>query len=228
MQNSVYIIEDNPEVARVIKRILKRKNFDTFIFKTGLKALEEIKYSKPDLILLDLILPDIDGIEICKLLKTSKKTKHIPLIMITARNTDKEIVKGLKLGADDYITKPFSNEELLARVEALMRRIKYHGDPEKTIKCGKFQLNKTRRILKIKNKKVKLTAKEFDIIEILMRNAGKIVEKDKLIDLAWNYNENIGYKTLEVHICRIKKKVNKEKQYIENIYGIGYRFNSHP
>ncbi|WP_300258341.1 response regulator transcription factor [Clostridium sp.] len=224
----VLIVDDEEHIRELIKFNLKKEGYDTEVAVNGTEALNIIKEVKFDLILLDLMLPEIDGLEVCKEIRRNEETSDVPVMIITAKGEEFDKVLGLELGADDYITKPFSIRELMARVKALLRRSNIKKE-ENIIKFGNVVVNfKTREVIK-GNENVELTLKEFELLKLLIKNKGNILTRELLLDKIWGY-EYIGEtRTVDVHIRHLRKKVesdDKNPQYIQTIRGVGYKFTS--
>ncbi|MDZ5254216.1 response regulator transcription factor [Clostridium sp. LIBA-8841] len=224
----VLIVDDEEHIRELIKFNLKKEGYDTAVAVNGTEALKIIKESKFDLILLDLMLPEIDGLEVCKEIRRNEETADIPVMMITAKGEEFDKVLGLELGADDYITKPFSIRELMARIKALLRRSNVKKE-ENITKFGDIVVNfQTREVTK-ESKNVELTLKEFELLKLLIKNKGNILTRELLLDKIWGY-EYIGEtRTVDVHIRHLRKKIesdDKNPQYIQTIRGVGYKFTS--
>lgn len=224
----VLIVDDEEHIRELIKFNLKKEGYDTAMAVNGSEALKVIKETKFDLILLDLMLPEVDGLEVCKEIRKNEETSDIPVMMITAKGEEFDKVLGLELGADDYITKPFSIRELMARIKALLRRSNVKKE-ENITKFGDVVVNfQTREVTKA-NKNVELTLKEFELLKLLIKNKGNILTRELLLDKIWGY-EYIGEtRTVDVHIRHLRKKVesdDKNPQYIQTIRGVGYKFTS--
>ena len=224
----VLIVDDEEHIRELIKFNLKKEGYDTEVAINGVEALNIIREIKFDLILLDLMLPEIDGLEVCKEIRRNEETSDIPVMMITAKGEEFDKVLGLELGADDYITKPFSLRELMARVKALLRRSNVKKE-ENIIKFGDVVVNfKTREVTK-GTENVELTLKEFELLKLLIKNKGNILTRELLLDKIWGY-EYIGEtRTVDVHIRHLRKKIesdDKNPQYIQTIRGVGYKFTS--
>jgi len=224
----VLIVDDEEHIRELIKFNLKKEGYDTEVAVNGTEALKLIREIKFDLILLDLMLPEIDGLEVCKEIRRNEETSDIPVMMITAKGEEFDKVLGLELGADDYITKPFSIRELMARVKALLRRSNVKKE-ENIIKFGDVVVNfKTREVTK-GTQNVELTLKEFELLKLLIKNKGNILTRELLLDKIWGY-EYIGEtRTVDVHIRHLRKKIesdDKNPQYIQTIRGVGYKFTS--
>lgn len=224
----VLIVDDEEHIRELIKFNLKKEGYDIEVAINGVEALNIIREIKFDLILLDLMLPEIDGLEVCKQIRRNEETSDIPVMMITAKGEEFDKVLGLELGADDYITKPFSIRELMARVKALLRRSNFKKE-ENIIKFGDVVVNfKTREVIK-EAQNVELTLKEFELLKLLIKNKGNILTRELLLDKIWGY-EYIGEtRTVDVHIRHLRKKIesdDKNPQYIQTIRGVGYKFTS--
>ena len=224
----VLIVDDEEHIRELIKFNLKKEGYDTEVAVNGTEALKIIREIKFDLILLDLMLTEIDGLEVCKEIRRNEETSDIPVMMITAKGEEFDKVLGLELGADDYITKPFSIRELMARVKALLRRSNVKKE-ENIIKFGDVVVNfKTREVTK-GTQNVELTLKEFELLKLLIKNKGNILTRELLLDKIWGY-EYIGEtRTVDVHIRHLRKKIesdDKNPQYIQTIRGVGYKFTS--
>ena len=224
----VLIVDDEEHIRELIKFNLKKEGYGTEVAVNGTEALKVIREIKFDLILLDLMLPEIDGLEVCKEIRRNEETSDIPVMMITAKGEEFDKVLGLELGADDYITKPFSIRELMARVKALLRRSNVKKE-ENIIKFGDVVVNfKTREVTK-GTQNVELTLKEFELLKLLIKNKSNILTRELLLDKIWGY-EYIGEtRTVDVHIRHLRKKIesdDKNPQYIQTIRGVGYKFTS--
>ncbi|CAG9338922.1 Alkaline phosphatase synthesis transcriptional regulatory protein PhoP [Clostridium perfringens NCTC 8239] len=224
----VLIVDDEEHIRELIKFNLKKEGYDIEVAINGVEALNIIREIKFDLILLDLMLPEIDGLEVCKEIRRNEETSDIPVMMITAKGEEFDKVLGLELGADDYITKPFSIRELMARVKALLRRSNFKKE-ENIIKFGDVVVNfKTREVIK-GTQHVELTLKEFELLKLLIKNKDNILTRELLLDKIWGY-EYIGEtRTVDVHIRHLRKKIesdDKNPQYIQTIRGVGYKFTS--
>lgn len=222
----ILIIEDAPDIAELIDYNLKAEKYQTTLCKSGAHGLKQARVSNPDLIILDLMLPDMDGLEICRSLKSDPKTKGIPIIILTAKGEEVDRVVGFEVGAEDYISKPFSPRELVLRVKAILRRVRQSDSDKKrqpqshgilSIDPDKFQVL-------VGHDEVKLTAIEFKLLSHLMENKGRVATRDKLLDRVWGYDAALTTRTVDTHIKRLRQKLKKAGNYIETIRGIGYRF----
>ena len=224
----VLIVDDEEHIVELLQFNLVNASYKVITANNGLDALKKVKENKPDLLLLDLMLPGMDGLDVCKEIKRDKETSKTSIIMLTAKSEELDKILGLELGADDYITKPFSIRELLARVKAVLRRSSSDEISEEIYEIGRLKVDFERHEVLINNEKVELTLKEFELLEILIKNKGKILRRETLLDKVWGY-EYIGEtRTVDVHIRYLRKKVeddDKNPKFIETIRGVGYRFN---
>lgn len=230
-KQKILIVDDEEHIRELLKFNLNNSGYDTVLASNGIDALKYAETEKPDLVLLDIMIPDMDGIEVCKNIRKNKELVNTSIIMLTAKSEELDKILGLELGADDYITKPFSIRELLARVKAVLRRntITILNKDESNIEVfGGLKIDFERHEVIVDDKPVNLTLKEFELLEILVRNKGKILKRETLLDKVWGY-EYIGEtRTVDVHIRYIRKKIEKDDknpQYIETVRGVGYRFN---
>ena len=180
---------------------------------------------KPDLVLLDLMLPELGGLDICKTLKHNDKTRNIPVIILTAKGTETDKVVGLELGADDYVTKPFSPRELVARIKAVLRRSQ-EKPSEEILRSGTIEVDVTKHELRLKGKSVEVTAKEFELLRVLMSSKGRVLTREVLLSKVWGYENsmNIETRTVDMHIGQLRKKIGKEAERIVTVKSVGYRF----
>lgn len=226
-QEKILVVDDEEHIQELIKFNLENSGYNVVCSGDGLEALNISRKIKPDLVLLDLMLPGMDGYEVCKEIRKDINITSTPIIMITAKGDEFDKVLGLELGADDYLTKPFSVRELLARVKAVLRRTT-HIVTDKYYSFGDVKIDFEKHDVTISDKKVELTLKEFELLEILIKNKGRVLTRDFLLDTIWGY-EYIGEtRTVDVHIRHLRQKIeedDKNPEFIETIRGIGYRFN---
>ena len=217
----VLIVDDDPDIRKLVSYNLTQAGFRVATAATGVAALEAVQGQPPDLIILDIMLPDLDGLEVCKKLRRQEKTRRIPIIMLTARTQEVDRVVGFELGADDYVMKPFSPRELVLRVKSIFRRM---GDePTDVLKVGKIQLLPQRRQLLIGTRQVTLTAKEFDLLEELMRARGNVLTREILMNKVWGYHTEATSRTLDTHVRRLREKLGDEAIHLETVHKVGYR-----
>jgi len=228
MKTRILLVEDDPALRKLLKEALPESIFVIDIAETGREGLEMIVKRKPDLILLDWNLPDLNGFEVCKYIRQNKDCAHIPIIMVTAYSELNRKVSALEVGADDYITKPFEIEELIARVKAVLRR-RQGGAPEEAITKANITINLTTYSVEVDKKPIILTAKEFDLLYVLMKNAGRILTREFLLERIWGYAADVSTRTVDVHIRRLRKKLGvKNASLIQTFRGVGYKFKEDP
>lgn len=224
----ILIVDDEDHIVELLSYNLNNSGYRVISTNNGIDAVEIAKKEEPKLILLDLMIPGIDGLDVCKALRGDSVTKNIAIIMLTAKSEELDKILGLELGADDYITKPFSIRELLARIKAVLRRGNSKDKIQNNFDLGDICINFERREVIVKGNKIDLTLKEFELLEILVKNQGKILTRETLLDKIWGY-EYIGEtRTVDVHIRYLRKKIevdDKNPKFIETIRGVGYRFN---
>ena len=224
----ILVVDDEEHIAELIRYNLESNGYKILSANNGIDAMKIVLEERPNLILLDLMIPGKDGYDVCKEIRSTKEVMNTPIIMLTAKSEEIDKILGLELGADDYITKPFSVRELLARVKAVLRRFSIVESEENVLVFGDLTVDFEKREVLIKNNKLELTLKEFELLEILIKNKGKILTRDTLLDKIWGY-EYIGEtRTVDVHIRYLRKKIesdDKNPKFIETIRGVGYRFN---
>lgn len=221
---TILIIEDEKDILEAIEYNLKKESFLVTRALNGQEGLDLARRKRPDLILLDLMLPIMDGLEVCKALKKDSSTSHIPIIMVTAKAEEVDKILGLELGADDYLTKPFSMRELIARIKAVLKRSQPEKD-KKTLNFPGLEIDPEKHEVKIRDKEVTLTAKEFSLLYYLAENKGRVVNREKLLDKVWGVEVALETRTVDVHIKRLREKLgSKAGSYIETLRGVGYKF----
>lgn len=226
-KKKIVVIEDEPDILEVLSYNLKREGFDVFTAGDGHRGLSLVRKETPDLVLLDLMLPGMDGVEICGAIKKDPQTQGTLIIMVTAKGEESDIVLGLGVGADDYITKPFNAREIVARVRALLRRSHFaQSAPPAQLRLGVLQLDLDQRALTIDGKGVDLTRTEFTLLHLLMANPGHTFTRDELLEKSMGYAyEGMG-RTLDTHMSNLRKKIEPDPSapiYIQTVYGVGYR-----
>lgn len=224
----ILVVDDEDHIVELISYNLTNSGYSVITANNGIDAVRLAKEENPNLILLDLMIPRLDGYDVCKAIRSDINTKDISIIMLTAKGEELDKILGLELGADDYITKPFSIRELLARIKAILRRTKSSGGGEEVYKSKEMYINFERREVNILDKKIDLTLKEFELLEILVKNRGKILTRETLLDKIWGYEYVGETRTVDVHIRYLRKKIevdDKNPKFIETIRGVGYRFN---
>ena len=222
MKIRVAVIEDNQINIDLIRYQLNVEGFEVFIEKTGEKGLKMIKNQEPDLILLDVGLPDIDGFELCKNLRSDKMTKDYPIIMLTARTEDSDRIEALKLGADDYITKPYNAEELILRIRNLLKRTDKYKKNGSILKLNDMSIDFNKREVQINKQIIGLTFSEYQILIMLAENLGNIVHKKEINKKIFNISEDVDSRTVDTHIHSLRKKINSAGCLINTIRSVGF------
>jgi two-component system phosphate regulon response regulator PhoB len=217
----ILIVDDDPDIQKLVSYNLDQAGFRVSTAATGLAALESVQEQPPDLIILDIMLPDLDGLEVCRKIRQHDKSRRIPIIMLTARGEEIDRVVGFELGADDYVMKPFSPRELVLRVKSIFRRM--GEDTSDELRVGDIRLLPQRRQLLIGNRLVALTSKEFDLLEELMRAGGNVLTREILMNKVWGYHTEATSRTLDTHVRRLREKLGDQAVHLETVYKVGYR-----
>ncbi len=222
----VLLVEDEPDLADPLAYLLRREGFDVEIAEDGPTALEAFAARGADIILLDLMLPGMPGTEVCRVVRTTSK---VPIIMLTAKDSEVDIVVGLELGADDYVTKPYSSRELLARMRAVLRRSEVDDVEveDRILEGGRVRIDLDRHTVEVGGSEIAMPLKEFELLEVLMRNSGRVLTRGQLIDRVWGSDYFGDTKTLDVHIKRIRSRIEEnpgEPAMLLTVRGLGYRF----
>ena len=226
MPSNVLIVEDDPDIVDILSYNLKQADLKVTSVPDGSSALAEVKRRLPDLILLDLMLPKVDGLEVCRLLKGEPETKNVPIIMITAKGEEVDRIVGLELGADDYIIKPFSPREVVLRVRSVLKRSVANSQKEITakIEANGVIIDIDRRQVNYKGKPINLTATEFDLLLILAKTPGRVFTRNLLMDLVWGQDYYGVDRTVDTHMSRLRQKLGGGGKNLQTVHGIGYRF----
>jgi two-component system alkaline phosphatase synthesis response regulator PhoP len=220
----VLVVEDERDISRLIKHYLEKEGFRVLTAASGVEALKKVKEEKPDLLVLDLMLPEMDGLEVCKRVRAVPETAMLPIIMLTAKAEESDTVIGLELGADDYVTKPFSPKALVARAKALLRRLERSPASESShFRYGPLTMDLGRHEVRFGEKEVLLTAKEFGLLEHLLRNPGRVLTRDVLLNAVWGYDYFGTTRTVDVHIRRLKQKLPLLDEAIVSVKSLGYK-----
>ena len=221
----VLVIEDEESFRDALQFMLSREGFDVVLAADGAEGMKQFDSKNPDIVLLDLMLPEVSGTEVCKYIRTKS---NVPVIMLTAKDTEIDKVVGLELGADDYVTKPFSTRELLARIKAVLRRGNdVEFDSVGAVEGGPIRMDVERHALSVNGEAVSMPLKEFELLEFLMRNSGRVLTRGQLMDRVWGSNYVGDGKTLDVHVKRIRSKIEPDPAnpvYLTTVRGLGYRF----
>lgn len=221
MMAKIVIVEDDPDICEILEYSLKREDFEVEVFHNGQKALAAILDNPPSLVLLDLMLPGKSGMEVARTIRTEEHTANLPIIMITARSEEMDILHGLEQGADDYITKPFRPKEVIARIKALLRR--HLREEDKTYQYGDLVVNFSRHQVTVKNEVLDLTPKEFLLLKALTQAHGRVLSRDKLLDQVWGFDYYGDPRTVDVHVRRLRQKLGQWADFVETVKGFGYK-----
>ncbi len=224
MKTKILVVDDEPDALEVLGFKLREAGYTPLFAKDGHRALTAARDEKPDLIVLDLMLPEVDGLEVCKILRRDTATAAIPVIMLTARATEMDRVLGLELGADDYVTKPFSPRELVIRIRKLLARTKLAEEPSAQLRLGEIEIDVPRHTVRVAGLAVILTATEFRLLEILARRRGRVQSRDRLLQDVWGYENPIDSRTVDTHMRRLREKLGESAGQLETVRGVGYRF----
>ncbi len=226
MAGKILVVDDELNIRELIKFNLEKAGYKVLEAADGQAAVDIAKGNRPDLIVLDLMLPGIDGLEVCRIIKNARETSAIPIIMLTAKNEEIDKVIGLELGADDYLTKPFSSRELLARIKAVLRRSQ-RDSSSGTLSVGKLTLNFSRYEAYIGSLKLELTPKEYEMLKLFATNTGKVFTREQLLEKVWGYEYFGDTRTVDVHVRHLRVKLSQDieiAEAIETVRGVGYRF----
>ncbi len=226
MKQKILIVDDEPDALEVIAFRLKEAGYIPLTAADGLRAVELVRHERPALVVLDLMLPKLDGLEVCKLLRRDPATAGIPIIMLTARAAEMDRIVGLELGADDYVTKPFSPRELVLRIKKVLARTQRADEPATHLRIGVLDIDAGRHQVKVRDRPLTLTATEFKLLELLARRRGRVQTRDRLLQDVWGYDNPIDTRTVDTHMRRLREKLGPAAEYLETIRGVGYRFGS--
>lgn len=219
----ILIVEDEKEILDLVKMYLEKEGYRTFTALTGLDGLKQVKTEHPDLIVLDLMLAEMDGLEVCKRIRTDPHTAMTPIIMLTAKAEESDTIVGLEVGADDYVTKPFSPKALVARVKAMFRRLERREEGPSRFLYGTLSMDLLRHEVMANGREVPLTAKEFGLLEHLLRNIGRVLTRDVLLNVVWGYDYYGTTRTVDVHVRRLKQKIPLLNDAIVSVKSLGYK-----
>jgi DNA-binding response OmpR family regulator len=224
----VLIVEDDPDIAQLIAHYLQKAGHTTECLTSGSGVVPHARATAPDIVLLDLMLPGMDGLMVCQALRAQRETAGIPIIMLTARGEEGDRIAGLELGADDYVTKPFSPGELTARIAALLRRTRRAASAPPTLRYGPLTIDIDRHAVHVDGREVKLTAKEFLLLQYLVEHRGRVLSRDLLLSDVWGYQYTGGTRTVDVHIRRLREKLPLLAAAIVTVKQFGYRLDDRP
>jgi DNA-binding response OmpR family regulator len=230
MKGNILVVEDEVDIQEIVSYNLEKAGFSVAAVETGEEALDQIRQGRPDLVVLDLMLPGIDGLEVCRLLKQDAATRDLPILMLTARAEEVDRVVGLELGADDYVVKPFSPRELVLRIQAILRRLEEgrdsattESDPE-AMRFGPLTIDQAAHRVTVSGDVLALTSTEFSLLVTLAERRGRVQSREELLNTVWGY-DYAGYgRTVDTHIRRLREKLGGASEMVETVRGVGYRF----
>jgi len=223
-EKKILVVEDDEHISRLVKYNLEKAGFGCIVVSTGEKSLEVLNREAVDLVILDIMLPEMDGFQVCKQVRKEEKFSAIPIIMLTAKGEEVDRVVGFELGADDYIVKPFSVRELVLRVKAILKRGRYREVNKDILMKDKLRVDISKHKVFIEEKEIYLTQMEFKLLTTLMQRKGKVQTRDVLLDNVWDMNTDVTTRTIDTHIKRLRHKLGKIGKLIETVRGVGYRF----
>ena len=224
MKQKILVVDDEPEAVELLEFNLKQAGYAVTTAEDGAEALKKARTQSPDLIVLDVMLPEMDGFEICKALRLDSATRRMPILMLTAKAGEIDRVLGLELGADDYLTKPYSPRELLLRIKKILARGQAEEKPREQMRFGDLVLDVPRHLANWKGKPLDLTATEFKLLTLLAQRAGRVQSRDHLLRDVWEYDSLIDTRTVDTHMRRLREKLGPASKHLDTVRGVGYRF----
>ncbi len=224
MAQKILVVDDEPDAVDLVQFNLKNAGYEVVSAADGAEALKNARTFSPDLILLDVMLPEVDGLEVCKLLRRDPATSGIPIIMLTAKAAEIDRILGLELGADDYVTKPFSPRELVLRVKGLLRRRSSEEEKSEFMDFGDLTIDVAAHSVSVNGSPVELTATEFKLLAVLASRRGRVQSRDQLLKDVWDYDNMIDTRTVDTHMRRLREKLGKASRFLDTVRGVGYRF----
>ena len=219
----ILVVDDEPDAIELIRFNLKASGYEVLTAEDGEEALAKARKFSPDMILLDVMLPEIDGLEVCKILRRDPATASLPIIMLTAKASEIDRVLGLEFGADDYVTKPFSPRELMLRVRNLLKRKESSKEEVERFQVRDIELDVSKYEVKIMGQPIDLTPTEFKLLQILMERKGRVQSRDRLLQDVWGYDQLIDTRTVDTHVRRLREKMGEAADYVATVRGVGYR-----
>lgn len=220
----ILVVDDEPEAVELIEFNLKEAGFDVITAADGAEALKKARAALPGLIVLDLMLPEVDGLEVCKMLRRDPATATLPIFMVTAKAAELDRILGLELGADDYITKPFSPRELVLRIKKILERGRPAASQADVYKVGDLLIDTPRHLVSWRKKRIELTATEFKLLALLAQRRGRVQSREQLLRDVWEYNNLIDTRTVDTHMRRLREKLGPAGKLLDTVRGVGYRF----
>ncbi len=225
MHETVAVLDDEQDILELVSLHLRKNHFSVREFSDGSSFIRYLDSEKPDLVVLDLMLPDADGFEICKYMRRRKNLSHVPIVMLTAKSGETDTVLGLELGADDYIRKPFSPSELIARIKAVLRRMESRRETEtpETIRLGNITIDPGKHEVFVDGSRIELTVAEFRILQLLASKKGHVFSRNRILDYLWGDEKIVVDRTVDVHIRHLRAKIGSASKLIRNVHGVGYK-----
>lgn len=223
MKPKILIVDDEPDALELLAFKLRESGYEPLTAADGLRALTVIRDKRPELVVLDLMLPEMDGLEVCRILRRDPVTAGIPIIMVTARAAEMDRIVGLEVGADDYVTKPFSPRELMLRIKKILARSRQSDVPGLPMRHGELEVDAARHEAQVAGRPVALTATEFKLLELLVRRRGRVQTRERLLQDVWGYDNPIDTRTVDTHMRRLREKLGPAGECLETIRGVGYR-----
>lgn len=220
----IYCVEDEDSIRELVAYVLRGQNFEVETFETAKELWPALEHRKPDLLLLDVMLPGEDGFEILRKLRSNSANENLPIIMLTAKTSEFDIVQGLDKGTDDYVTKPFGVVELVSRIRAVLRRTKKEDASPKTLKSHKVEVHKGKRKVIVNDKEIELTVKEYELLVYLMENEEIVLTREQMMNSVWGFSYEGESRTVDMHIMTLRQKLKKAGKAIKTVRGIGYRW----
>jgi len=224
MKHKILVVDDEPDVLELVVFNLQASGYEVVTASDGNEALKKAQGIAPQLIVLDIMLPEVDGIEVCKLLRRNPATSSVPVIMLTAKTAEIDRIIGLEIGADDYITKPFSPRELVLRIKKLLQRTQAPDPARDLMKIGCLEVDIPRHIVTVENQPIDLTATEFNLLTVLMQRKGRVQTRDRLLQDVWGYERSVDTRTVDTHMRRLREKLGAASACLETVRNVGYRF----
>lgn len=224
MRAKILVVDDEPEAVELLEFNLKQAGFNVIAAADGAEALKKARTESPSLIVLDLMLPEIDGLQVCQMLRRDPATARTPIIMLTAKAAEIDRILGLELGAEDYITKPFSPRELVLRIKKVLQRVGAAPPEPETLKFGDLVIDEPRHLVSRRGKRIELTATEFKLLALLAQRRGRVQSREQLLRDVWEYNSVIDTRTVDTHVRRLREKLGPAARHLDTVRGVGYRF----
>ncbi len=228
MKPKILLVDDETDALEVLSYKLRQAGFDPVLAEDGATALAKVRAEQPALVVLDLMLPEIDGLDVCRMLRRDPATATLPIIMLTAKATETDRIVGLELGADDYVTKPFSPRELVLRIKKLLERTQRADDTASVMRVGDLEIDAARHLVTVQGEPVALTATEFRLLELLVRRRGRVQSRDRLLADVWDYDHPIDTRTVDTHMRRLRERLGPAASLLETVRGVGYRLVASP